>query len=208
MKERNQTYQELAVEFKRTRSEQVYNKLYKKMYNGLRAFVYAILKDDDLTDDVVTNTMTKLYTRIDEYDEQYQITTWAYNIAKNESLVVLKQHAKTVSLEQLREANGFDISNEYDFNDIKTQKELFEEEDIIIEQMKKIKDEILKLPQFYKDYLYPRIYEHAKYNDILEKMKDYEPDINLGTVKNRIHHGKEKVRKSLINDPLFKNLTL
>lgn len=205
MKERNQTYKELAIEFKKTKSEQTYNKLYHKMYNGLHAFVFGILKDEDLTDDVVTNTMTKIYTRIDEYDEQYQITTWAYTIAKNEALVTLKRKARLCSIEQMHENVGFDISDELDYDEMKTEDDLFAEENLLDEQMKKIKVEILALPKIYKDYLYPRIYEHARYNDILEKMKKVESGVNLGTVKNRIHHGKERVRRNLINDPLFKN---
>lgn len=208
MKERNQTYKELALEFKQTKSEKAYNKLYHKMYNGLRAFVFGILKDEDMTDDVVTNTMTKIYTRIDEYDEQFQITTWAYTIAKNEALVTLKRNSRLSSIEHLHETVGFDIPDDYDIEELKTEDDLFEEENIIQEQMKKIKAEVLKLPKIYKDYLYPRIYENAKYNDILEKMKKVEPGISLCTVKNRIHHGKERVRKNLINDPLFKNFNI
>lgn len=205
MKERNQTYKELAIEFKETKSEKAFSKLYNKMYNGLRAFVFGILKDEDMTDDVVTNTLTKIYTRIDEYDEQYQITTWAYTIAKNEALVMLKRKSRLKSIEELHESVGFDIPDDIDLEESKSINELMEDDNILEEQMKRIKAEILNLPSFYKDYLYPRLYENAKYNEILERMQKVEPGINLGTVKNRIHHGKERIKKNLLNDPLFKN---
>ena len=202
------TYKELALDFKNTKNEKSYTMLYNKMYIGLKTYVYNIVKDYDMTDDIVINTMIKIYTRIDEYDETYQITTWAYTIAKNEALVALKKQSKLYSLDTLKDSLGFDILDESEYDEIKTEDELFEEENILQEQMKKIKMEVLKLPKIYKDYLYPRMYKNAKYNDILEEMKKVEPGISLCTVKNRIHHGKERVRKNLINDPLFKNFNM
>jgi RNA polymerase sigma-70 factor (ECF subfamily) len=200
---KSKTYKELALEFKQTRSDKAYTELYNKMYSGLYAFVYKFLKDDSETKDVVMNTMIKIYKQIDEYDEDFQITTWAYTIAKNDALGILKQKSKTTSVEQLHESVGFDVE---DINEYSDEEDAFAEDSILIEQSRRIKSEIMKLPDFYKNYIYPRIFEHAKYDEILERMKKIEPGINLGTVKNRIHHAKLRIRKSLENDPLFQNI--
>ena len=58
------TYKEIALEFKNTRDEKVFAELYEKMRPGLRNYVYGIVKDWDATDDVVSNTLTKVYFKI------------------------------------------------------------------------------------------------------------------------------------------------
>jgi len=98
MKNSKRTYKEIALEFKTTKSEAVYNELYQKMRPGLRNYVYGILKDWDITDDVVSNTLTKIYFKIDQYDPSYQITTWAYRIAYNECMGHIMNRNKKVSL--------------------------------------------------------------------------------------------------------------
>ena len=80
------TYKELALEFKKTRNEKVYNELYAKMRPGLWSYVNKIVKDPAVADDIVSTTLTTVYLKIDQYNEAYQITTWAYRIAYNECI--------------------------------------------------------------------------------------------------------------------------
>ena len=80
------TYKELALEFKKTRNEKVYNELYAKMRPGLWSYVNKIVKDAAVADDIVSTTLTTVYLKIDQYNEAYQITTWAYRIAYNECI--------------------------------------------------------------------------------------------------------------------------
>ena len=49
----NKTYRQLASEFKNTRSEESFSQLYKKIKPGLTSYVNKILKDPELTQDVV-----------------------------------------------------------------------------------------------------------------------------------------------------------
>ena len=53
---KKKTYKELATEFKKTRKESVYNELYHKMRPGLKSYVYNIIKDPLITDDIVSHT--------------------------------------------------------------------------------------------------------------------------------------------------------
>ena len=92
------TYKELALEFKKTRNEKVYNELYAKMRPGLWSYVNKIVKDPAVADDIVSTTLTTVYLKIDQYNEAYQITTWAYRIAYNECIGWIRFRNKKVSI--------------------------------------------------------------------------------------------------------------
>ena len=66
---KSKTYKELAIEFKKTRSERIYNELYKKMRPGLWSYVNNIVRDPAVADDIVSTTLTNVYLKIDQYDE-------------------------------------------------------------------------------------------------------------------------------------------
>ena len=72
------TYRELAENFVASKSEKDYKILYDKIKPGLENYVYNVVKDNEAKDDIVTNTLTKMWTKIDQYDPSYQITTWLY----------------------------------------------------------------------------------------------------------------------------------
>ena len=77
------TYRELAENFYKTRSEKDYNKLYIRVKPGLKSYVTKMVKDSELADDILSNVLVKLWTKIDQYKPEYQITTWLYKIAFN-----------------------------------------------------------------------------------------------------------------------------
>ena len=54
-KTKKRTYKELAIEFKKTRSEKTYNELYHKMRPGLWNYVNNIIKDPLISDDIVSH---------------------------------------------------------------------------------------------------------------------------------------------------------
>ena len=104
MAKTKRTYKELAIEFKKTRSEKTYNELYHKMRPGLWSYVNNIVKDPTIADDIVSTTLTTVYLKIDQYDEAYQITTWAYRIAYNECIGWIRFRNKKVSMNVFTDA--------------------------------------------------------------------------------------------------------
>ena len=92
------TYKELAIEFKKTKDEKVYNELYAKMRPGLWSYVNNIVKDPHVADDIVSTTLTTVYLKIEQYNEDYQITTWAYRIAYNECIGWIRYRNRKVSM--------------------------------------------------------------------------------------------------------------
>jgi len=212
MKNSKRTYKELALEFKNTKNEKVFKELYEKMRPGIRNYVYGILKDWDATDDVVSNTLTKVYFKIDQFNPDYQITTWAYRIAYNECMGVIMTRNKKVSLNVFAdkgvEASGsgfvFQSSNPlFDSEEQVTEHDHWEEEHEIEERDRLVKEAITNLPPMYKKYMVERFLNNKSYNDILDMMGQEEKDVSLQTVKNRIFRGRKIVKKQLETLPLF-----
>ena len=97
------TYRELTENFLETKSEKDFTNLYLKVRPGLRSYINKMIKDQEMTEDILVNTLTKLWTKIDQYDPQYQITTWLYRIAFNECLAYINERNKKTSLTRMEE---------------------------------------------------------------------------------------------------------
>jgi len=197
---KSKTYKELAIEFKKTRSERIYNELYKKMRPGLWSYVNNIVRDPAVADDIVSTTLTNVYLKIDQYDESYQITTWAYRIAYNECIGWIRFRNKKISINVFTDA-GVEPPARDGFLEpemhVKTEDDFWAEEDILTEQVRLTKEAINALPPMYKRYMIERFLNHKSYNDILDIMVEHEKDINLQTVKNRIFRGRKIIQKQL-----------
>jgi RNA polymerase sigma-70 factor (ECF subfamily) len=205
-KTKSKTYKELAIEFKNTRSERVYNELYKKMRPGLWSYVNNIVKDPTIADDITSTTLTTVYLKIDQYDESYQITTWAYRIAYNECIGWIRFRNKKISINVFTDAGieppSKDLILDHELA-IKTDNDFWEKEHILDEQVRLTKEAINALPPMYKRYMVERFINHRSYGDILDIMSEHERDINLQTVKNRIFRGRKIVKKQLEQMKLF-----
>lgn len=204
---KGKTYKELAIEFKNTKSERVYNQLYAKMRPGLRNYINNIVKDPHVADDIVSTTLTTVYLKIDQYDESYQITTWAYRIAYNECISWIRFRNRNISMNVFTDA-GVEPPmademrpSEDDF--LSGDAELWEAEHKLTEQVRVTQDAIKSLPPMYKTYMVERFLNHRSYNDILDIMKPRENDITLQTVKNRIFRGRKMIKKQLEQMRLF-----
>ena len=207
MTKTKKTYKELALEFKKTRSEKTYNELYHKMRPGLWSYVNNIVKDPTSADDIVSTTLTTVYLKIDQYNEDYQITTWAYRIAYNECIGWIRFRNKKVSMNVFTDA-GVEPPMNDSFTTTdgflpKTESDWEEEESTLDEQVRLTHEAINALPPMYKRYMVERFLNHKSYSDILDIMKEFEKGINLQTVKNRIFRGRKIVKKQLEGMKLF-----
>ena len=106
------SYRELSENFVKSRSERDYNALYLRVKPGLRNYIANVVKDSEATDDILTNTLTKMWTKIDQYDPSYQITTWLYRIAFNECLGWIRQRNSKYSIDTMKDY-GIEISDQY-----------------------------------------------------------------------------------------------
>jgi RNA polymerase sigma-70 factor (ECF subfamily) len=211
MTKSKKTYKELALEFKRTRSDRSFTELYEKMKPGLWNYVNGILKDPEITDDVVSTTLTTVYLKIDQYNDDYQITTWAYRIAYNECIGQLRARNKKISMNVFTDKGveatdgntlSFDSPLIYEA-DGDVESEHLERERIITEKLRLTTEAIKALPPLYKPYMIERFLNGKSYNDIYEMMSDKERGISLQTVKNRIFRGRKIIQQQLSKMDVF-----
>jgi|TARA_R100000951_G_scaffold104780_1_gene98161 RNA polymerase sigma-70 factor (ECF subfamily) len=207
-KVKKKTYKELATEFKKTRKESVYTELYHKMRPGLLSYINNIVKDPAVASDIVSTTLTTVYLKIDQYNEDYQITTWAYRIAYNECIGWIRFRNKKVSMNVFTDA-GVEppmepsVTLRHDSYLPKTESDWEDEQTILDEQIRLTYESINALPPMYKRYMVERFLNHKSYSDILDIMKESEKGISLQTVKNRIFRGRKIIKKQLEGMSLF-----
>ena len=189
----NLSYRELAENFINSRSEKDYKALYDKIKPGLENYVFNVVKDNEAKDDIVTNTLTKLWTKADQYDPQYQITTWLYRIAFNECLGWIRQRNKKRSIDALQDS-GIEVSRYYARTsakdllvemEYKSEQDWLDEDEDLMNRYEHALKGIQNLKPMYKDILEDRLLNNMKYEDIAKKY-----ELPLQTVKNRIRRGK------------------
>jgi RNA polymerase sigma-70 factor (ECF subfamily) len=204
MPKSNKSYRELSENFFTSRSERDYVQLYNKVKPGLRSYIYNVVKDNNAADDILVNTLTKLWTKIDQYDPQYQITTWLYRIAFNECLGYIRKRNRSYSIDGMREF-GVEITESnklsYSAQDLLTEYQQMSEQDFIEEdthlqnQYESALESIKSLQPLYQTILEDRLLNNMKYEDIAAKH-----NLPLQTIKNRIRRG-----KTLIAEGMAKN---
>lgn len=196
------SYRELAENFFASRNEKDYNQLYKKVKPGLKSYIFNIIKDPEATDDVLANTLTKLWTKIEQYNPEYQITTWLYKIAFNECLGYIRKRNRKYSLDAMRDygievTEGNHTTNMADnllqeSEDRMTEADFYEEDNFLQEQFETAVNCINKLKPMYRQIMQDRLFENMKYEDIAEKH-----EVSLQTVKNRVRRGKVLIQRAM-----------
>ena len=195
-------YRELTENFLETRSEKDYTSLYRKVKPGLRSYIGKIVKDSEATEDILVNTLTKMWTKIDQYDPQYQITTWLYRIAFNECLGFINERNKKTSLTRLQEYglevnDGGTVAIEtigslVEDMDFKTEMDLWEEDNELQARYESCLRAMEHLKPIYRDIVVDRLINKVKYEDLADKYK-----LPLQTIKNRIRRGKSLIAESI-----------
>ena len=194
------TYRELAENFIASKSERDDKALSDRIKPGLENYVFNVVKDNDAKDDIVTNTLTKLWTKIDQYDPQYQVTTWLYRIAFNECLGWIRQRNKKRSMDALRDS-GIEVSRYYartSAKDLlvemehKSEQDFIDEDNYVMDRYESALKGIENLKPMYKEILEDRLLNNMKYEDIAKKH-----GLPLQTIKNRIRRGKSIIASNI-----------
>lgn len=188
------TYKQLTQNFLETGSDQDFAALYNKIKPGLTSYIYKIVKDREMAEDIAVNTLTKMWTKIEQYNPSYGITTWLYRIAFNDSLGYIKKRNQTTSLSKLSEY-GVEVSGTGSVSNTlkdlvldheeKTEQDYLEEDDALQDKYIKTLEAMQNLKEMYRDILVDRMVNHMKYDQLATKY-----ELPLQTIKNRIRRGK------------------
>ena len=163
-----------------------YNQIVYRYKDRLLNFIYRFLNDLDRSEDLVQDTLLKLYTHKDSYREIAKFSTWLYTIAANLARTELRKlkRRKTFSVTELsHEDREFVISStDADPSDEHLSKN-FE---------KNVHQALLELPDDFKTIIILRDIQELSYDEISKIV-----ELPLGTVKSRINRGRIKLQQLL-----------
>ena len=152
-------------------------------------FIYRFLNDADKTEDLVQDTLIKVYTHKNSYKEIALFSTWVYTIAGNLARTELRKikRRKTFTISDLSyDDREFIIEAKDDNNEY-----LKEDKNIL---SRNIQRSLAKLPSDFRIIIILRDIQELSYDQISRIV-----DLPLGTVKSRINRARIKL-KDLLNE--------
>lgn len=189
--------QELAEAFLKSSEEKDFKKLYDRIRPGLLNHCKSILVENEIAEDAVSKTFEKIWVKISQYDpERGNFSTWVYNIARNESLLIKKNSQRfTPLVYESVEFDGDDsdyvpltssIAENYQDPDWDFESKQDRVDNLYSDVVEKMK----KLPDIYKEILIDRELHKMKYQDIATKH-----GMKKRAVATRIRRARIKVRE-------------
>ena len=161
-----------------------YNELVKRYKDRLLNFVLRYFNNREQAEDVVQDTLIKLYTHASYYKNIAKFSTWIFTIAKNNALTELRKNKRkqTDSL-WTEEGKVIDINSKEQSLDVKVQNE------IAIDQLNKFLDEI---PENFRMAVVLRDFQELSYDEISNIL-----EIPIGTIKSRINRGRIQLAEKM-----------
>ena len=166
--------------------ENAYIELVNRYKDKLINFIFNYLGDFESSEDVVQETMIKLYQKKHYYKEIAKFSTWLYTIAKNLANTELRKRKqrKTTLLSQLSKD---DKTYELPSNDPELGQEI--QTDIV---NKIIRNAVDQLSEKFKIVIVLRDIQGLSYEDISEII-----NVPIGTVKSRINRARLQLQVEL-----------
>ncbi len=181
------TDEELIAQFQ-AGNENAYLEIVERFKNRLFAFVYRFVGDSDLAEDLVQDTLIKVYTHRHAYREIARFSTWIYTIAGNLARTELRKRKRRATFSMSTLGIGereYELPSE-DYAPTKSLESWQTE--------KHIRIALGKLPLHFRTVIILRDVQELSYEEISKIMK-----IPLGTVKSRVNRARLRLQVMLSN---------
>jgi len=179
------TDEELIARFQKG-DEQAYVELVNRYRDRLLNFAYRFVNDEEQAEDVVQDTLLKLYTHRHYYRNIAKFSTWIYTIAGNLAKTELRKRKrhKVTNLSQMgRQEQEYELPA--------TEAETGQKVDGHYAG-KQIQQAIQMLPLNFRTVIILRDIQELSYEEISNIV-----DVPLGTVKSRINRARLQLQKAL-----------
>jgi len=179
------TDEELMAQFQ-AGNEYAYLDLVDRFKERLFTFIYRFVNDSDLAEDLVQDTLVKVYTHRHSYREIARFSTWIYTIAGNLARTELRKRKRraTYNISSLGSENReFDLPSP-DYTPSQTLEGQQTEQNI--------RKALAKLPLHFRTVIILRDVQELSYDEISKIMK-----IPLGTVKSRVNRARLRLQEIL-----------
>ncbi|PLR80087.1 RNA polymerase sigma factor SigW [Bacillus canaveralius] len=139
-------------------------------------------------EDIAQEAFIRAYVNINTFKIDRKFSTWLYRIATNLCIDRIRKKKPDYYLDaEVAGTNGLNM-----YSQIAADTSLPEDDLESMELQEMIQGEISKLPEKYRSVIVLKYIEELSLNEISEIL-----DMPLGTVKTRIHRGREALRKQL-----------
>jgi RNA polymerase sigma-70 factor (ECF subfamily) len=178
--------EELIIEFQKNYTEEAFEIIVQRYKNPLTNYVFRFLGDFEACNDVVQETMIKVYRYKDTYSSVAKFSTWIYTIAGNLARTEYRRQRrrKFFSISNYGEEHGqFELPDEAYRPDVMTDSGIKDEI---------IQNALLNVKDVYREAVILRDIEGMSYEEIAEILR-----VNEGTVKSRINRGRAQLQELL-----------
>ena len=165
-----------------------FSKIIERYKDKTFNYVYSQVKDYDEALDITQEIFIMTIEALRSFRRESKFSTWFYSIMVN----YCKNYRKKNSRYNLVSINSSRGEDEYDMQ-LPDERENPENEVILNDSLRIVKDEIGKLPDDYREILLLRDIQGLSYNEIADIL-----DISLSNVKVRIHRGREFLKNRLL----------
>ena len=165
------------------KEEIAFNQLVLKYQERLYWHIRKIVIEHDDADDVLQNTMIKIWRSLATFRSESGLFTWLYRIATNEALSFLKQKKKKTLAPWVDVDQQMSESLEAD--------PWFNGDEIQL----KLQQAILKLPEKQRIVFNMRYFDEVKYEEMSEIL-----GTSVGALKASYHHAVKKIESMLEGD--------
>lgn len=162
--------------------EQGFTQLVKKYQEKIYWHIRRMVIDHADADDVLQNTLIKIWKGLDNFREESQLFTWLYRIATNETLSFLAQQQRkaTQRLDEMSDSLANKVKADLDFNPNQLEWRL---------QLA-----IQELPEKQRLVFHLRYYDAMPYEEMSKVL-----DTSEGALKASYHHAAKKIETFIKN---------
>lgn len=153
-----------------------FNSLVEKHKNGLFAFIYNMVKNKQLAEDIFQESFIRVIKNIRTYKEESNFKNWLFRIASN----LCKDHWKKKSTQNEVYEEINDESGHVDFI------EMIESD----EDIEWLRREVDNLPDKFKEVLLLHVYSDMSFKDISKEL-----ECSINTVLGRMHYAKKQLKE-------------
>ena len=151
---------------------------------------YRMLGNKHEAEDIAQEAFVRAFINIHTFDTNRKFSTWLYRIGTNLCIDRIRKKKPDYFLDA--EVAGTEGLNMY--SQIASKEELPEQEVLKMEMQDRVQYEISRLPDKYRAVIVLKYMEDLPLQEISDIL-----EMPLGTVKTRIHRGREALRKQLSN---------
>lgn len=175
----------LLIEEAKSGAESAFARLYKMYYVAIKCTIYNIVKNRDVTEDLISVTFAKAFRKLDSYTNPISFEMWLKTIAVNSAI----DYIRKMKNEKLNNyADDENPCNTFEFEESAPSPE---SEMIIKEDYKNMLECIKYLRSNYRAILTARYIDNLSYKDIAKKLS-----IKEDAVKSELYKARQRLIKN------------